>query len=234
VEAIELVQREQVDELLDERLGHEMAHGVEHRAAPAEARPVLDLHAGQLPRRAADRGLPVHIRRQQLAEGLRAVEQASGRGRADFHAILGDGQQIAFRPEPVGQRRVDVEANDVAARAGRGGHHGHEAQRGRERAGKLLANRAGCAGRGDRRRLAEPEGPGAAGHVQGQGYNAMLGHGFTSKQMVAWLSGARCTLHVACMGSLARCSPCANVCVRWAKKKRNFYHFEKSKTMRHL
>jgi hypothetical protein len=49
VEAVQLVQREQVDELLHEGKRHEVPAAVEHRAAPPEARLVLNQHGRSRP-----------------------------------------------------------------------------------------------------------------------------------------------------------------------------------------
>jgi len=54
VEAVHLVEREQVDELLDELLRLEMARDVEVSAAPGEPRRVFDRHRRDLPALPAD------------------------------------------------------------------------------------------------------------------------------------------------------------------------------------
>ena len=76
VEPIQLMERQEVDVLLDEFLRHERARHVEMRAAPLEARHVFDLHHGDAPRQPGDQGLAEVVGRQQLPQRLDGVECA--------------------------------------------------------------------------------------------------------------------------------------------------------------
>ena len=49
VESVQFVQGQQIDKLEDKLLRHEMAAHVEHGAAPAEARLILNVHGRQVP-----------------------------------------------------------------------------------------------------------------------------------------------------------------------------------------
>ena len=99
VQGVELVQREQVDELLDELLGHEMPGNVEHHAAPGEARRVLDLDARDRPIHALHNRLPEDGRGQELAQRLHAVEEAGGLWRADRDLLRRHAQPVALRAQ---------------------------------------------------------------------------------------------------------------------------------------
>ena len=67
VEAIQLMQREKVDVLLHELLGHEMARDIEVGAAPGKPRRILDVDGGHHPG-GGDRRLAKDRRRQQLPQ----------------------------------------------------------------------------------------------------------------------------------------------------------------------
>ena len=81
VEDVQLVQRQQVDVALDKFHGHEMAAHVQHAAAPAEARPIFDLDAGQRPGNAVLGLRREDLGREKLAQGLGCIQQP-GRGRS--------------------------------------------------------------------------------------------------------------------------------------------------------
>ena len=93
---IELVQRQQIDVTQHEVLGHEVSRHIEHRAAPAKARNVLDLHARHRPGDALNRHGGENLRRQQLAQRLRRVEQPRRLRRAHRHLRWRHRQAIAF------------------------------------------------------------------------------------------------------------------------------------------
>jgi len=90
VEDVELVQREQVEMLEHELLRHEVAAHVEVTSAPAEARAVLDLDAGDAPGDTAHRGSPEDHGRKQLPQRLAAMQDARGAGRANVDLFRRD------------------------------------------------------------------------------------------------------------------------------------------------
>jgi hypothetical protein len=89
VEGVELVERHQVDVLLDELERHEVAADVEVHAAVAKARRVLDRDCREYAR-------PVHANWKQLPERLEAVEQPCIGGRANVHTIRCDRETVAL------------------------------------------------------------------------------------------------------------------------------------------
>src|SRR5439155_15190820 len=65
VEGVHLVEREQIDVLLDEAERHEVASGVEVSAPPGKTRRVLDRRGGHGPRLPGNRRLAKNLGRQQ-------------------------------------------------------------------------------------------------------------------------------------------------------------------------
>jgi hypothetical protein len=94
VQHVELVHGEQVDEAPHVGRGQEVAGDVEQAAPPTEARLVRDAGRRHPPRPRVAVRMAVHRGRQQLAQGLRAVEHA-GRGAA------GDTDAVGAHVEPV-------------------------------------------------------------------------------------------------------------------------------------
>ena len=95
MEDVHLVQRQQIDELEDKLLGHEVATHVKHGPAPTETGRVFDMDARDRPvlfdcRIAEDRS------RQQLPQRLAGVEESGRRPRRQFHRRRCDIEQIAF------------------------------------------------------------------------------------------------------------------------------------------
>jgi hypothetical protein len=76
VQHVQLVQREDVDVLLDLSHREEVAGDVEHRAAPGEARLVDDPECGDRPVDTVKTHIRFDVGRQQLPYGLNAAEQA--------------------------------------------------------------------------------------------------------------------------------------------------------------
>ena len=99
MEGVQLVQRDQIDVLLDELLRHEVPADVEVRAAPGEARPVDDPHRRNRPRDAVDLRLAKDLRRQQLPDRLKSVEHARSLLGPDGNAARGHGQLVPLVPE---------------------------------------------------------------------------------------------------------------------------------------
>ena len=79
---VELVQRHPVDELLDVLRRLEVPRGIEHQAAPCEARRIGDPQRGNI------HGQPLHgIRRDELPQRHRTVEESRGGARRDGDAF---------------------------------------------------------------------------------------------------------------------------------------------------
>ena len=82
---------------LDNRGGEEMATGVEHHAAVAEARFVLDAHTGQLPVADHHRGVFVfNGRGEKLYERLHGVVQPGGGRGAGHNFLLRHFERVGF------------------------------------------------------------------------------------------------------------------------------------------
>ena len=92
---------EQVDETQDISLGHEVAYDVEHRAPPAEPRRILDLARRRGPRHPCHGRSAEHLRRQQLAQRLRAVEHACRVAAVDLHGLRSDGHSVSLSRESL-------------------------------------------------------------------------------------------------------------------------------------
>ena len=78
VEAVELMQRRELDVLLHELFGHEVPSHVEVHAAPREPGHILDRDRGDAPRDAAHLALPEDRGREELAQRPDPVERARG------------------------------------------------------------------------------------------------------------------------------------------------------------
>ncbi|GFM97426.1 hypothetical protein Sfulv_22370 [Streptomyces fulvorobeus] len=102
---------EEVQVAQDVVLGQEVPGDVEHEAAPGEAGAVLDLRDGKGGRAAgADWGAAEGFGPQELAEGLRAPEDARGAASGDLDAQAGAGAQ----PVALGfQRGVQAQPDGV-------------------------------------------------------------------------------------------------------------------------
>ena len=103
VEAVHLVQGEDVDEFFDLVRGPEIAAGVEHASAVFEERTVFHRHDGQ-------DAVAVH---DELAQALQAVEHALRRAAADCDARRRDFEHIRFG----GQRIVCCQADGTSGGA---------------------------------------------------------------------------------------------------------------------
>jgi len=116
MEGIELVHGEDVDPALDELLRKEVTRTVEHAAAPGEPGPVFDRGAGDTERaRPQHRRGPLRGRREELAQGLDAIEEPGRSRGADLDAVRPDVEKIALGAEPSGEV---LEAQSDRARAG--------------------------------------------------------------------------------------------------------------------
>ena len=112
VEAVHLVERQQVDVALHIVGREEVARHVEHRPAPAEARPVHDLSREQKQRMWVGRRV-LDFGREQVPERLDTVEEPGWR-RSRYRRTLGSNGQ----PVPLGSypRRVAAQREDDIAR----------------------------------------------------------------------------------------------------------------------
>ncbi len=117
VEDVQLVGGQQVQVAQDVVLGQEVPGDVEHHAAPAEAGFVLDDDRRNLPGAArGERGAPEDVRAEELAEGLRAPEDA-GRGAArDAYGVRLDGQAVALGGERLVEGEHDAPPVGAGAR----------------------------------------------------------------------------------------------------------------------
>ncbi len=108
---VELVQRHPVDEIHDELRRLVVPRGVEHQAAPGEARRVDNAH-----RRQRDHIVPgLRIRSAQLPKRDRRVEQAPRVARREHHASRRDIDLIPFRIRD-GQEGVQPEYESIGRR----------------------------------------------------------------------------------------------------------------------
>ena len=122
VKAVELIERREIDELLHELLRHEVASHVQVDAAPREPREVLDRDSGDAPRHAGHFGLPENRGREELAQGLDAVERAGRPVGANRDAGPADVEPIPLVSE-TGEGGVEAD-RDRRRPGGRGGRHG--------------------------------------------------------------------------------------------------------------
>ncbi len=111
MELVVLVEGDAVDVALDLVDGEEVAGDVQHRAAPAVARAVLDGAARDQPG-AGLHGVLLHGGGQQLTQGLDPVEESGGLARGD-----GDPVPAAVEAVPLRAVRALGQAQPYAARA---------------------------------------------------------------------------------------------------------------------
>src|SRR5207249_3970914 len=172
VEHIELVKREKIEVLEDELLRHEVPPHVEMAPAPSEARPILDLKRRYRPGRSGNRGAPVNVGREELAQCLRAVAYPGRFGSADRDLVSGDGEAIAlFAETPEGG--VEGERD---ARPGSGADWERQAGRGTELIAKELGGNAHVIARRDRCRRAERERARSGRELRRNGNQGRGGH----------------------------------------------------------
>ncbi len=164
MQAVELVEREEVDQALELADAEEVARDVEHHPSPGEPRPVVDGDDGDLPRA---RSSPRRLDRigQELPQRLDAADEPGRRARGERHECRRDRQPVSLLPEGA---VTGAEGDDDVAAGGRAGRaHRQPEARGRsevegEEAGG--AARVGIEGRDhDPRRTRQLERP-APGH----------------------------------------------------------------------
>ena len=110
LEDVDLHHCQSIKQVQDGALGDEVAGAVQQVSAPAEARCVLDAHAGQLILRLALN----RTKRQQLAKRLHPVEQPGALRRADAYTFRGDLQRVAFVAE-ADASAIQAEGNSALA-----------------------------------------------------------------------------------------------------------------------
>ena len=108
MEDVELVERHQVEVPEDGLLRGEVTRDVEVRAAPGEARRILDDDGGDLPADAGRGRAPEELRREALATGLDGVEDAGRRGGGEVDAAR-RGDEAVPLPAEGGEGRVETE-----------------------------------------------------------------------------------------------------------------------------
>ena len=171
VQRVVLVQRHQVDQLLDERHREKVARHVEVQAAPGKPRMVDNVDGRQRGGRVRFAGAGVRRRRpsQKLAQRLRAPQHAARRGAGDRGAARGYRERVAFVVQ-VGTRSIGGQRDRArwgggaervcAARLSADGRQPGGQQAGR-RAAVAVGQQRGV--RGDRQRT----GPSGHGHRTG-------------------------------------------------------------------
>ncbi len=152
---IQLVLAHLVDDRLDVADRQEMAGGIEHQAAPAKARRVVDRHVVEHDRRAG-----LVIRRQQLRQRHGAVIETRFAARRNAYALAGDFQMIAF-----GIVAGLVRQGQFDMRLGAGRSRKIETAQGLDQRPQLPGGACGVAGRTDRRRAINGEMPLSRCHV---------------------------------------------------------------------
>ena len=166
VQRVVLVQRHQVDQLLDERHREKVARHVEVQAAPGKPRMVDNVDHRQRGGRVRFAGAGVRWRRrsQKLAQRLRAPQHAARRGAGDRGAARGYRECVAFAVQVgtggIGGQRDRARCGGGAQRvcAARLSAHGRQpaGQQAGRRGAVAVGQQRGV--RGDRQRT------GARGH----------------------------------------------------------------------
>ena len=119
VEAVHLMEREEVDVLLHELLRHEVPGDIEVRAAPREARAIRDPDGRNAPRDAIHARLAEDFWREELPHGLNSVEHAGAFARANREQARCRRDFVAFVAE---SRQACVARDDNAGGTGRRTH----------------------------------------------------------------------------------------------------------------
>ena len=182
VQRVVLVQRHQVDQLLNERHREKVARHVEVQAAPGKPRMVDNVDGRQRGGRVRFAGAGVRRRRpsQKLAQRLRAPQHAARRGAGDRGAARGYRERVAFVVQ-VGTRSIGGQRD--CARWGGGAERvcaarlsAHGRQPGGQQAGRRAAVAVGQQRgvRGDRQRT------GRSGHGHRTGDDRDPAHGVHS------------------------------------------------------
>jgi len=112
------MQRQEIDELLDELLRHEMPANVEMHPAPHEARRILDEKRRNCPRDAGHRRFAENLDGKDLPERLHTIEEAGRLHRADRYNAGSDIERVAFVAE---SGESGVEPEDYAVAGGSSG-----------------------------------------------------------------------------------------------------------------
>jgi hypothetical protein len=116
LQAIELMQGHDVDELLNIPYGDEMAGGIDQQAPPRETRVIRDADAGHRPSHAVDRFLAEYGRRQQLPERLDPVEQPGRRRGPQGNGVGPRLQLIALGAQPLLQGGLNLQLYRILPR----------------------------------------------------------------------------------------------------------------------
>src|SRR5256886_9565274 len=130
VEAVELMERREIEVLLHELLRHEVTGHVEMDAAPREPGRVLDRNRGDAPYHTGRLGLPEDRWWEELPQCLEPVERARRTVRSNRDVRQAGVEPIAFVPE-AGEGGVEAEGDDRRP-PGRGAAYGEPQTGGRE------------------------------------------------------------------------------------------------------
>ena len=90
VEHVHIVHSQDVDELLNEANGEEMATAIEHHTTIAKAWSIGNIYCRQ-----SDVGA-IGLHGQRLTQGLNAIEHASGSASGDGYLLVVNGKAISF------------------------------------------------------------------------------------------------------------------------------------------
>ena len=96
---VHLIQRQQIDVLLDLFHSEEVSGDVQHGAAPGEPRVIDDILRRDLPGAALAAHIGFDILWQQLPDRLNPVKKSGGAIGDETHRVGGDGQRVAFLTE---------------------------------------------------------------------------------------------------------------------------------------
>src|SRR5204863_4752130 len=130
VEAVEVMERREIDVLLHELLRHEVTGHVEVDAPPREPGRVLDRNRGDAPYDTGRLRLPEDRGREELPQCLEPVERARRAVGSNRDVRRAGIEPIAFVAE-AGEGGVEAEGDDRRSR-GRGAAHGEPQTGGRE------------------------------------------------------------------------------------------------------
>ena len=101
VKAVHLMEREEIDVLLDEVERHEMTNHIKVGATPSETRAILDPDRRHSPFYSFNARVTQDFRRQQLSQRLNAVERSRRSGGSDLNSVPRRLQSVALLAQPL-------------------------------------------------------------------------------------------------------------------------------------
>ena len=111
MEAVELVSSHPIDVGLHFVHREEVPGDVQRQTAPREPRPIGNLHAGYVPVHTLDQAERLDFRRQELQQGLHAIEEPGDFRGTDDHTLRRDCQHVPFDSQSrtiAADRQVDA------------------------------------------------------------------------------------------------------------------------------